>query len=104
METKGWTAGILDGEGYIAITDNRAVVRVDNTDIRILQKLAQNWGGKIYENRRNFRPNSKKIWFWIITGWKAIPFLIEIEPYLVSKSERARKAIEFYKEKSKSFP
>jgi len=94
-----WAAGIVDGEGYIKRRKNRKgsktqpYVRVDNTDLRILQKLAKNYEGSILFNIRKNRPNSKPCWYWHLCNRKCIRFLLEIESYLVSKREIAQKTI-----------
>jgi len=101
---RAWTAGIIDGEGCIGIYQTRkdkitkrGVVQVGNTDFRMLQTLQNNFGGGIYQNSRRKRPRSKPIWNWMLVGWKTVPFLIKIEPYLVCKKEKARDVINFYK-------
>ncbi len=97
MSVTGWTAGIIDGEGYIGIEAKRGMVRVDNTDLRIIEKLEQGWHGSAFEYKRPDRPRSKRIWRWAVTGRSAALFLEAIEPFLVSKQERAREVIDFYK-------
>jgi hypothetical protein len=89
--TKAWCAGIVDGEGYIG--KQRPVVRIDNTDVRILQKLVDRYDGTIYLNQRKGRPKAKPCWYWRLCGQKCIIFLTEIEPYLVSKRAKAQKWI-----------
>ncbi len=94
-----WAAGIVDGEGYITRrkhkrgTKTQPYVRVDNTDKRILQKLQENYEGSILFNIRKNRPNSKPCWYWHLCNKKCIRFLSEVEPYLVSKREKAQKTI-----------
>lgn len=88
---KAWSAGIVDGEGHIG--KQRPLVRVDNTDERILQKLVDYFGGTIRLNRRNNRPRAKPCWYWRLYGQKCIYVLSEIEPYLVSKRAKALKWI-----------
>ncbi len=97
---RAWTAGIIDGEGCICVRNGKHVlVRVDNTDFRMIKVLHENWGGFIHEVNRPNRPNRKKVWYWCITGWKAIPFLEVIYPYLVCKGEKALGVINLYKSK-----
>lgn len=102
MATKtinAWAAGIVDGEGYVTRRKNRKCnrtqpyVRVDNTDLRILHKLAENYKGSVLLNARKNRPNNKPCWYWHLCNRKCIKFLLEIEPYLVSKKEKAQKTI-----------
>jgi len=100
METvKAWAAGIVDGEGHVKVErykSSRGIVRVDNTDIKILRRLQVFFGGSIYPNFRKDRPKSKPCWFWVITGKKVVVFLEEIIPYLISKKEQAKTVIDFY--------
>jgi len=93
---KGWTAGIIDGEGCVRIEDNRGVIKVYNTDYRIVETLKKEWGGSLYESTRSDRPRSKRIWTWALTGKAALKFLIIIEPFLISRGERAREVISLY--------
>ena len=94
-----WAAGIIDGEGYVTKGKDKRrnttqpIVRVDNTDIRILQKLVDNFGGTILFAKRRNRPNSKPCWYWRLYNRKCIAFLREIEPYLVSRKEKAQEII-----------
>jgi len=101
METnKAWAAGIVDGEGHVKVERykrSRGIVRVDNTDMRILEKLKDCFGGNIYPNFRKDRPKSKPCWFWIVTGKQVVPVLEGILPYLISKKEKAETVMEFYK-------
>ncbi len=95
-----WAAGIVDGEGYVTRrkhkrgTKTQPYVRVDNTDLRILRKLADNYEGSILFNIRKNRPNSKPCWYWHLCNQKCIRFLLEIEPYLVSKRDKAKEVID----------
>jgi hypothetical protein len=98
---KGWTAGIIDGEGCLGIYrfskySKRPIIQVGNTDIRILEELRKNWGGIIYEVTRKDRPTHKRIWTWRLYGEPLFKFLIRIEPYLISKKEKANELIKFY--------
>jgi len=85
-EVRAWAAGIIDGEGYIG--KRTRTVRVDNTDMKILQNLAKYFGGNIFLNRRSNRPNSKPCWYWRLYGDNCIRFLKEISPYVISKKDR----------------
>ncbi len=96
---KAWAAGIVDGEGYVTRRKNtrgsktQPFVRVENTDKRILDNLAKHYGGSIRLAKRKNRPNSKPCFYWQLCNKKCISFLAEIEPYLVSRKERAQNII-----------
>ena len=98
---KAWAAGIVDGEGYIALEKRKdrkrkmPIVVVTNTDMRILNKLHKYFGGKIYINRRHLRPESKPCWFWRLRGKKCICFLKDIKLWLVSKIDKANEIIKY---------
>ncbi len=98
-----WAAGIIDGEGFVGFTKNRNSKRpmadVSNTDTRILYELQKYFGGKIYEQRRTThpRPNHKPCWVWRLAGRKVCPFLEMIEPYLISRRDKALEILNYYK-------
>ncbi len=98
---KAWAAGIIDGEGSILVVPQpayssrqnwRLEVAVTNSDLRMLFRLKERWGGgKIHEhNRRKERPvHWKPTWDWRLGGRSCAPFLTDILPYLVCKREQA---------------
>ena len=94
-----WSAGIVDGEGYVTRRKHtrgcktQPFVRVENTDKRILCKLAEYYGGKVSLAVRKDRPNNKPCWYWQLCNQKCIRFLSEIKPYLVSKREKVDKIV-----------
>ena len=93
-----WAAGIIDGEGTICIERcGRVMLVVTNTDMRILCEFKCLYGGAIYANHRRDRPSSKPCWQWKIVGKKTALIIKKFFPYLVSKREQAKKALEFYK-------
>lgn len=98
--TKAWSAGIVDGEGWLGWKKNghgnkkNPAVEVHNTDEVMCRVLYEQWGGWFhYVGKRKDRPNSKPIWIWRTSGKKCISFLTEIEPYLVTKKTRARELL-----------
>ncbi len=90
---KGWVAGIIDGEGCIWENNNRPMLEVFNTDIRMLQKLKELFDGGIYNSTRLDRPNSKPCWRWTLTGNKARYCLNMILPFLIIKGEKTIKIL-----------
>jgi hypothetical protein len=96
---------VFDGEGSVFLIrqpnrgkregiNDRLVVKVVNTDARMIQKLREIAGGRINamkpRTKRHMQP-----WEWIVTGVHAKNFLQAIRPYLVVKGEQADVALEF---------
>ncbi len=94
IHKKAWAAGIVDGEGNIArrkASKNTTciMVRVDNTNRKMLEELSRYFGGNIYINNRKNKPNSKPCFYWRLVCRKAEYFLRQILPYLVAKQDLA---------------
>jgi hypothetical protein len=97
-----WAAGIVEGEGYISVHNNRVMVVVEMTDKDVLDKLQEYFKGNVYaqkQRKEHWKPSFK----WQIGDTrKAQEFLKEIYPFLgarrrakcdeafaiISKSER----------------
>ena len=96
-----WLAGFFDGEGNINIqryTDGLAVryglrVCIQNSQQAILERVRQDFGGRIYLTGGAFAGH--KQFQWYICGNKAKTFLRALLPFLVLKRELADKAVEF---------
>ena len=98
-----YTAGIVDGEGWIGILLNKSKGRkpyylmrvvVANTNEWLIQWLKFGFGGYAY-CRQSKANNTEPIWEWIITANKALEFLKLIYPYLHLKKPQAEIAIKF---------
>ena len=64
-----WAAGIFEGEGSINIIPNRpscASLQVAMTDLDILVRLQDIFGGYIYEKKKQ-KTHHKKSWTWQLT-------------------------------------
>lgn len=98
---KAWAAGIVDGEGWIALENRKGrkkktpIIEVANTNMSILKQLADNFGGKIYVHSKLPRPNNKLCWRWRLRGRKCVVFLKEIKTWLVGKKDRADEVIKY---------
>lgn len=99
----GWTAGIIDGEGSVSIYPTkhagerngyRIVVRVSNTDRRMVEKLSMLWGGSIHITRQNSSLGYRPINVWTVGSKTALFMLKAVVPALVTKRDQARIAIE----------
>lgn len=104
-EQVGWTAGIIDGEGCISAygqvrkTGPGKVwslrVLVANTDVRMIHRLEDLWGGKIRRHGKPQKDSHTQAWLWEVCGQAARKFLSLIRSELVVKQEQADLAIEF---------
>lgn len=105
-ELYAYTAGIIDGEGYIGINKQkgknnrrptfRIIVAVGNTNPRLILFLSEKFGGgiRVTEGRRQ---NEKPCFEWYITSNPALDFLESIEKYLVCKKDEVGLAIHLQK-------
>ena len=101
-----YLAGVIDSDGCITINKfydpshpNRAPryvlsVVVVNTSVRIMNWLADNFGGT-FKERKRVSSNHKITYSWQFTNSKAAHLLALIKPYLVEKFDRAANAIDF---------
>jgi hypothetical protein len=89
-----WGAGIFEGEGSIGIIKGRVRVVVHMTDVDILEKLRDNFGGVIYDAKKQ-KEHHKQSWKWTITSTPAcIGFLLKIKPFMgIRRSARIDEAV-----------
>lgn len=100
-----YLAGIIDGEGCVGVyhragprygrAGGTARVYVCNTDRRILDWIAERFGGNVYTSRASTQPGWKTVYAWQATGKPAASVINEVLPYLVAKREQALLALEF---------
>ncbi len=102
----GYLAGLLDGEGSIAIKkathkDHKNPsyglrVLIFNTDIQLMQFLKDKLGGLLFQkNKKRVEQGMKPLYAWMLNGNKAIEFLDLVEDSLIIKKERAEVARKF---------
>lgn len=93
-----WLAGIIDGEGAIWCRwpkRTNVVVEVKMTDLRTLEHIQSLWPGRLVNGQLSERGWSKLPQFrWSIDTLGAAALLTRIEPFMVTKREVARAAIE----------
>ena len=83
-----YSAGMLDGEGSIALTRNHPSrwpspqVSVSTTDAEVLEWLKQRFGGVIV-HKRTYAPHHKAAYDWKLTDRKALAFLTQVRQFLV---------------------
>ena len=68
---EAWATGLIEGEGYFVIRKNARSGQVGcrMTDLDVLQRLQELWGGSIYEVKGQqalSNPNWKPAWTWIL--------------------------------------
>lgn len=86
-----YIAGFVDGEGCIRISALRSnvypQVLVVNTNLTILKKLQNQFGGDIYpilHRKKNWKPS----WSWRISWKRAVQFCECIYPYIQIKKQQ----------------
>ena len=103
-EWLAWAAGIVDGEGCIALVKGRhrrckeyyaLRVAVTNTDPRMLLQLRHTLGGAITKHGVIKVAGHKRVWRWSATGRIAAEMLQKMLPWLVTKRDQAELAISF---------
>ena len=93
-ESIGWTAGILDGEGHLTVyrrgktTSFQMKVTVVNTDLSMLMKLQEIWGGTI-NDREKLKNHHKDCYSWTICSNQAALMLEAVGPHMRTKKELA---------------
>lgn len=101
---RAYLAGLIDGEGSIMLVGrNRANgpmlrVNVSNTDRRLLDWLAERFGGTVrvmWRSQQEVRPNERVCYSWQRDCRQCREVLEAALPYLISKREQARVAIAF---------
>lgn len=102
---KAYTAGIIDGEGYIGIKcstrehvqrerSHRVYVAVSNTDQKMIKFLHDRFGGSV-EYKEFPKKNCRPQWRWRTSARNAVQFLTLIQPYLITKKLHANVAMGF---------
>jgi hypothetical protein len=86
-----YLAGLFEGEGFISLVRRPGsrgrdgfslVVGLNMTDREPLELFADTWGGRVgcYTGKRKHRP----LFLWRLTSRKAVAFLEDVRPFLVS--------------------
>ena len=96
-----WAAGIIDGEGCIRLVRRSSstckeqyclFVKVNNTEIRMLEELRKLFGGRIYL-RKPGSTTRHQSWDWQIWTLAAERMIKDILPFLVVKKDQAETAL-----------
>lgn len=91
-----YIAGIIDGEGCIAISRHKTGltigVAVSMTDPRAIMVIREAFGGKLFLNKKR-APNHKPVWMWRVEARKAEIILRAIQPFLRVKIDQCNLAL-----------
>lgn len=108
-----WVAGIIDGEGYIGV--NKKYYKIDNrpetisyvlrvcvkmTDKKTIEYIHELFNVGTITTSKNPTGNRRPTYGWVCSARKAKIILQRILPYLITKRERAKLAIEFVDRRS----
>ena len=96
MWRNAYMAGILDGEGYIAVPkDGKPRITITSTSLDLLVWVTNNFGGNFYPNKPH-KSRKKESWQWK-TGKKSVieNILLEALPYLIVKKSDAIKVLKY---------
>jgi hypothetical protein len=101
-ETLAYTAGLIDGEGYISLLPSTTstcsyvpIVKVASCDGIMAPFLQQKYGGHI-SSRTSKQTNARNSQCWALTGSERVKdFLVSIRPYLKVKKANADNVISY---------
>lgn len=95
-----YLAGLLDGEGSILIsntfkgTRQIPIVRVNNTDKKMIDWIKKEFGGHINSKDRTRKPHWKILYRWETNAIKDTYLILNaVFPYLITKKQNAKKVI-----------
>jgi hypothetical protein len=73
-----WVAGLFEGEGTFGfVKEVPKSISIVSTDLDILQKVKENFGGKIYkESRKSIKPHWKDAYVWRLSASECIDFFL----------------------------
>lgn len=90
-----WFAGLFEGEGSFAIYQERLTkgLALTSTDLDVLEKVKEFFGGNIFAEGRIRKINWKQAYKWYLCKEKSKSLVSEIYPYLLS---RRKKRADYY--------
>lgn len=108
-EWKGYTAGMIDGEGSFQILKSmrknsprpayHARLTVGNTNLKSLQFLQRLWGGIILAKPLQ-EHDRKRVWLWVTQDRRLLVIVEALSPYLIIKHRQAETIRCFLDEKN----
>lgn len=103
-EELAWVAGLFEGEGTVSIIYvrtkgaryTRIMVSVANTDPDVLELFQRLWPVKTLRKIKA-RPRCKPVWLWRLEARQAVPFLLDIRPFIKTRRvmEKVDLALEY---------
>jgi len=96
IDIYAYTAGLMDGEGTIALTKNHKKdkfrcpwITLTSTTWNIVEFLKVNFGGTI-SIKKTYKEHHKKCWVWTLRYDKALALCRNIYPFLLEPSKKNR--------------
>ena len=99
-------AGLLDGEGSVALKRSHDLhrkhnhyypsVTITNTHKGVCDLAKEIYGGCVYERKSPSRNGYKPLFDWLLSSRMADGFLRLVLPYLIIKKEQAQLVLTFY--------
>lgn len=108
-ETIAYIAGIVDGEGHIAMRVDHGkyrspILTVTNTNKPLLDFLQSKYGGSMCALKVR-SPKHNQAWSWRVSSKAAYTMIKDIRPHLIVKRAKALEVIAYYKnKKNKGLP
>jgi transposase-like protein len=98
---KAYIGGLIDGEGSIVIVNAKGRARwlqvgIANTDTKMMDFCFKKLGGHVVLYSMKNRPNCKPCYTWRATCHEGLEVIKIILPYLITKKEKAIKAIKYF--------
>lgn len=84
MNHIAWAAGLLEGEGSFLVRGSTPCVRVTSTDLDVLERLQQIFGGNIWQVTKR-KAHWKDCWVWDVSGELSIKCIKRVQPYLLKR-------------------
>lgn len=101
---KAYLAGLIDGEGYLAIAKHyQPIVGIAMSEKakELLENLAQDWGGAV-NLARAATEKWAALYSWRLKGNQTRWMLGQVEPYLRLKKRQARMLLNVYRVKERA--
>lgn len=105
MEEDIYFAGLFDGEGCVSINKTKGTkdkpysrpgfqlrISITNTNIEVLNKLQNTYGGNIYKRERK---NARTYYDWVAASNQCLEPLKRWIPFLIIKKKQAEIAVSF---------
>ena len=101
-EVLAWAAGLIDGEGCISIAKADRKLKSPHYKMQVqvamchkptIERLYEMFGGSV--SMRHGKGHNRNSWTWTIFNNQAAVLLKSLLPYMVTKQDEAKVAVEF---------